>query len=293
MSTQLPAATAFVEDTDPVLSADRTPVSGRRTGSIGFAVALVIVGVVVAMALWPSLLATHGPLDSVPAERLQPPSAAHWFGTDVLGRDTYSRTVHGAVRSLSGAALAVTFGLVVGSLLGLVAGFFGGAVDFVVGRAVEVLLAIPGLLLTMAIVVTLGFGTVNAALAVGLASVASFARLTRTEVMRVRSLDFVEAATASGVRLPGVVLRHVLPNSLNTVLALAALQFGVAILAIATLGFLGFGTPPPTPEWGLLIAEGRDFMGKAWWLTLMPGLVVVAVVLAANRISIEIRRRTQ
>lgn len=277
---------------DVVVTAPPTPAGRRRFESTGLLVAVLIIALVVLTALWPSLFATHGPLDSVPAERLQPPSSAHWFGTDVLGRDTWSRTVHGSVRSLSGAALAVTFGLGVGSLLGLVAGYFGGFVDSVVGRVIDVLLAIPGLLLTMAIVVTFGFGTVNAALAVGLASVASFARLARTEVMRVRRLDFVEAAAGSGVRVPGVIFRHVLPNSVNTVFALAALQFGVAILAIATLGFLGFGTPPPTPEWGLLIAEGRDFMGKAWWLTVMPGLVVVAVVLAANRISIEIRRRT-
>ena len=134
-------------------------------------------------------------------------------------------------------------------------------------------------------IIILGFGTLNAAVAVGVASVASFARLTRSEVVRVRRSDYVEAAFGSGGRFGAVLWRHVLPNSLTSVIAMAALQFGSAILSISTLGFLGYGAPPPTPEWGLLIAEGRNYISTAWWLTTVPGLVVVAVVLAANRIS--------
>jgi peptide/nickel transport system permease protein len=152
-------------------------------------------------------------------------------------------------------------------------------------RLVDTLLAIPGLLLSLSVIVLLGFGSINAAVAVGLVSVAHFARLARSEVLRVRQSDYVEAAFGSGGRFWPVLRRHVLPNSLTSVLGLAALQFGLAILALSTLGFLGYGAPPPTPEWGLLIAEGRDFLARAWWLTAAPGVVVVLVVLSAERIS--------
>ena len=152
-------------------------------------------------------------------------------------------------------------------------------------RVVDVLLAIPGLLLSLSVIILLGFGTVNAAIAVGLGSVAAFARLMRAEVARVRRTEYVEAAYGSGGTFVTVLRRHVLPNSLTPIAALAALQFGTAILAISTLGFLGYGAPPPTPEWGLLIAEGRNYVATAWWLTALPGLVVVAVVHSANRIS--------
>jgi peptide/nickel transport system permease protein len=148
---------------------------------------------------------------------------------------------------------------------------------------------VPGLLLQLSIIIILGFGTTNVAIAVGATSVASFARLSRAEVIRVRRADYVEAAFGSGGRFLNVLWRHVLPNSLGTVLAYAALQFGVAILAIATLGFLGYGAPPPIPEWGLLIAEGRKYMTTSWWLTVFPGLAVILVVLAANRISLALR----
>jgi peptide/nickel transport system permease protein len=143
----------------------------------------------------------------------------------------------------------------------------------------------PSLLLSLSVIILLGFGTTRAAVAVGLVSVAHFARLSRSEVLRVRRSAYMEAAFGSGGRFGAVLWRHVLPNSLTSVLALAALQFGSAILALSTLGFLGYGAPPPTPEWGLLIVEGRDFLARAWWLTASPGVVVVLVVLAAERIG--------
>ena len=229
----------------------------------------------------------------MPADKLLPPSTAHWFGTDTLGRDLFGRVVHGAVHSLSGALIAVTVGLALGTVLGAIAGAVGGVVDDVLMRIVDVLLAIPGLLLSLSVIILLGFGTVNAAIAVGLGSVAAFARLMRAEVARVRRTEYVEAAFGSGATFFAVLRRHVLPNSLTPIVALAALQFGAAILAISTLGFLGYGAPPPTPEWGLLIAEGRNYIGTAWWLTALPGVVVVAVVLSANRISHRIGRDTR
>lgn len=249
----------------------------------------IVLLIALAWAIAPWLFASANPTASV-GPALQPPSAEHWFGTDSTGRDLYTRVVWGASESLVAAVLAVLVGLVFGSLIGITAGAVGGRFDEALMRLVDVLLAIPTLLLSMSIVILLGFGTANAAIAVGVTSIAVFARLSRSQVLSVRASEFVEAAYGSGGTFIGVLWRHVLPNSLTAVLALAALQLGSAILQIATLGFLGYGAPPPTPEWGQLIAESRDFIATAWWLTTLPGLVVVAVVVSTNRLSQAITR---
>lgn len=264
----------------------RVSAFGRlRRIDIGLVLSWLVIAVVVLWALFPTLFTSHNPLQGVPTDKLQAPSIEHLLGTDGLGRDVFARIVHGAVNSLAGAFVAVAVGLVVGTSLGLVAGSTGGLVEEAIMRLADVLLSIPALLLMLSIIIILGFGTVNAAIAVGITSIASFARLSRSEVVRVRRADYVEAAFGSGGTFLAVLWRHVLPNSLTSVLALAALQFGTAILALSTLGFLGYGAPPPTPEWGLLIAEGRNYISTAWWLTTAPGVVVVLVVLSANRIS--------
>jgi peptide/nickel transport system permease protein len=251
--------------------------------------AWLLILLVVLWAAAPGLFTAYSGTDGVAGQQLLSPRAGHFLGTDQLGRDVYARIVHGAVNSLSGAFVAVTVGLLLGTALGLVAGSLDGVGDAVIMRIVDVLLAIPSLLLSLSIIILLGFGTVNAAIAVGITSVASFARLVRSEVVRVRRTDYVEAAFGSGGSFARVLWRHVLPNSLTSVVALAALQFGTAILSVSTLGFLGYGAPPPTPEWGLLIAEGRNYISTAWWLTTFPGAMVVLVVLSANRISQSIR----
>ncbi len=273
------------------------PAASRRLfagiGRLGPATALAY-GVLALALLWaivPGLFSPYDPIVSIPGEQLRPPSAEHFFGTDSLGRDLYSRVVHGAVHSLSGALVATVFGLVVGSALGLVSGSLGGAVDAVIMRFVDVLLSIPGLLLALSIIILLGFGTLNASIAVGASAIAAFARLMRSEVIRVRQSDYVEAAIGSGGALHKVLLWHVLPNSLTSVVAFSALQFGSAILQLSTLSFLGYGAPPPTPEWGLLVSEGRNYVATAWWLTAAPGAVVVIIVLAANQISKSIGGR--
>lgn len=260
----------------------------RPSWTLVAAIAVIVIAVLWAVVPW--LFTSYDPLVGVPAEKLLPPSAQHWFGTDAIGRDLYTRVVYGAIHSLSGALIAVTVGLAVGTAIGVLAGSIGGWLDDVLMRLVDVLLSIPGLLLMLSVIILLGFGTVNAAIAVGVVSVASFARLSRSEVVRVRRTDYVEAAFGSGGSFASVLGRHVLPNSLTAVVGLAALQFGSAILAISTLGFLGYGAPPPIPEWGLLIAEGRNYVATAWWLTTLPGLVVLVVVLSANRISQSIGR---
>ena len=250
----------------------------------GVIVPIVILVIALAWAIMPGLFTSVSPNEQVGAA-LQAPSAEHWFGTDATGRDLYSRVIHGAGESITAALLAVLVGLVFGSLIGVTAGAVGGLVDEALMRVVDVLLAIPTLLLSLSIVILIGFGTNNAAIAVGVTSVAVFARLSRSQVMSVRASEFVEAAYGSGGTFGTVLWRHVLPNSLTPVIALAALQLGSAILQISTLGFLGYGAPPPTPEWGLLIAEGRNYIATAWWLTTLPGLTVVFVVIATNRLS--------
>ncbi|MFI6711523.1 ABC transporter permease subunit [Nonomuraea sp. NPDC050478] len=215
----------------------------------------------------------------------------------VFGRNGIGRLTEQAVNAqdtpvMLAVVVLAAVGLLLGTLLGVLAGSAGGLADDAVMRLVDVLLSVPGLLLALTVIILLGPGTVNVAIAVGVGSVAAFARLTRSEVVRVRRTDYVEAAFGSGGRYPAVLWRHVLPNSLGPVVALAALQFGLAILAISTLGFLGYGAEPPTPEWGLLIAEGRNYLATSWWLTTLPGAVVVAVVLAAGRISRSIGKDT-
>ena len=251
----------------------------------GLWLAYAIIAAAALAAIAPGLFTHSSPSEGIAGAQRLAPQADYWLGTDQLGRDVYTRIIYGASHSLSAALVAVAMGLFIGTAIGVIAGAFAGRVESVLMRLVDVLLAIPSLLLSLTVIILLGFGTVNAAIAVGVASIASFARLARGEVVRIRHSDYVEAAFGSGGTFWTVLWRHILPNSLTAVLAFATLQFGQAILALSTLSFLGYGTPPPIPEWGLLIAEGRNYLSTAWWLTTFPGLVVIAVVLATNRIS--------
>jgi len=236
-------------------------------------------------AIFPGGFSHQDPLAGDALQALQPPSAAHWFGTDHLGRDIYSRSVFGTALTLQATLFSVAIALFVGTLIGVVAGYAGGRIDSLFMRIIDILMAIPNLLLAMAIITVLGFGTLNIAVAVGLSSVATFARLTRGEVLRSRTNLFVEAARASGVGHLAIIQRHILPHALAPVLSLAALELGFALLSVSALSFLGFGAPPPQPEWGLLIAEGRNYIAAAWWYTTLPGMIIVLSVLATNRIA--------
>lgn len=273
----------------------REPVGAQRVsvrdavtwarGRLGLLVAGAVVLLVLAWAVAPSVFAGRDPLRGIPAQKLRGPSAEHWFGTDNLGRDLYTRVVHGAGLSLSATVFAVLLGLVVGSLLGLVAGAAGGVVDTALMRVVDVLLSIPDLMVALAMITVLGLGTRNVSIAVGVSLIARFARVMRGEVLRVRRAPYVEAAFASGVRWHTVLFRHVLRNAYVPVAALAAVDFGVAVLFVATLSFLGYGAVPPTPEWGSLVSDGRGFLATAWWMTTLPGLVIVVLVLSTQRIA--------
>ncbi|MFJ3612014.1 ABC transporter permease [Streptomyces hydrogenans] len=267
-----------------------TPSRARRAlafwlGRPGLLLSAALLAVVLLAALFPALLTSRDPLAGIPGERLLPPGTDHPFGTDQLGRDLYARVVHGSALTLRATGLAVAVGLVAGSLVGLLAGYLGGRADDALMRLADVLLAVPGLLLSLALVTALGFGTVEVAVAVGVTSVAMFARIMRTEVQRVARTPYVEAARAAGVRWYTVLLRHVLPNAAAPVLVYAAVDFGAVVLQVSSLSFLGYGARPPQPEWGALVASGRDYLAPAWWLTTLPGLTIAATVLAANRIA--------
>lgn len=267
---------------------------GRATGLLrrpGLLLATAWTILVVAAAVAPGAIASHGPLQTESQAKLQGPSWAHWFGTDQLGRDLFSRTIHGSALTLRTALLAVAVGLLIGALVGLVAGFVRGWIDDALMRAVDVVLAIPNLLLSLALITVLGFGAFNVGLAVGLAGIAACARIMRSEVLRVRQSVFVEAARTGGASWTRVLVRHVLPNSAGPVVVLATLQFGGAILTVSSLSFLGYGTQPPDPEWGSLVASGRDFLRTAWWLTTLPGVTVAITVLAANRLAHTLDQR--
>ncbi|MBO9524144.1 MAG: ABC transporter permease [Nocardioidaceae bacterium] len=263
----------------------------RRPGVV---LAVLVLLVAATAAFFPGLFTGTDPLATDPRSILLAPGAdGHWLGTDAVGRDLFSRVVYGTRESLQAALLAMTISLVLGSLVGLAAGYLGGLVDTLLMRLVDVMLAFPALLLAMAVIAALGFGSVTVAIAVGVVGVAAMARLMRSEVLRVRTHAYVEAAALSGTRTPAILARHVLPNAAGPALVLAALDFGTAILAVSSLSFLGFGEPPPSPEWGALISAGRDYLATAWWLSAFPGMAIAAVVLSSNHVSRAISERVR
>ncbi|GAA5052467.1 ABC transporter permease [Nocardia callitridis] len=291
MTTVIPPG---VEDrTDDVAAAYPTPTTRPRAAGLRNAYTVLAVLVVVVIAAWtiaPGLFTDQDPFDGVTADNFQSPSLAHLFGTDQFGRDILARVIFGTRSAVLTALLAVGIGLIAGSVVGLFAGFFGRVVDAILGRVIDTLLAIPGFLLAVIVVVSLGFASVNAAIAVGISSVAVFARLIRSETLWVSNRAFIESSRLIGGGKVIVLLRHVLPNVYRSVLALAVLQFGLAIINVSALAFLGYGNPPPSPDWGLLVAEGKDFFYRYPWFVYAPGLVMVASVLALGQLSKSIRR---
>lgn len=268
------------------------PRIGRRLGVDLWDIPPVLVLLAVAaMILFPGVIAPHDPLQENPDLALAGPSWEHPLGTDYIGRDLLSRIVAGTAATIAGSFIAVVIGLVVGTALGLFAAYFGRLTDSLISRVIDTLLSIPTLLLSITIIVALGFGTVNAAVAVGISSIAVFARLARSEVLATRNLPFVEASEHLGAGHLALLFRHVLPNSYSAVLSLAALQFGTAILAIASLSFLGYGAQPPDPEWGLLISEGRNYINATPRLVLFPALAIVLTVMSLSRLAHIVRRK--
>ncbi|NWJ27497.1 ABC transporter permease [Rhizobium sp. RM] len=253
------------------------------------ALSFLIVALVIAWSVLPGLFTSYSPVIGVPADKLLGPSLSHWFGTDHLGRDVYTRVVYGTASSVSSALVAVVIGVVVGGIIGLLSGFFGGWVDVVFARLVDVLLAIPKFLLAVIVVTAIGFETINAAIATGVSAVAIFARVARAEVIKTRQATFVESAFLLGGSRWFILWRHILPNASRSILPLAVLQFGESILVIASLAFLGYGDPPPASDWGLLISIGKDYL-KWPWLVYAPAFITILTVLSVNRISRWLRK---
>ncbi|MFF7683267.1 ABC transporter permease [Microbacterium sp. NPDC007973] len=271
--------------------------SGRATSRAGRTAALGAAGVVLAAialaAVAPTLLATHDPLLTDVRSALQPPSAAHWFGTDQSGRDVYSRVVHGAGRSVGIGLLATTLALAVGVVAGSLSAVAPRFVDAAVMRVVDVLLAFPEFLVALLVVAVLGPGAVNVAIAVTIAAVPVYVRLARAQTRSLAAAEHVEAARLIGVPAPVVHVRHVLPGVLGAVSVLATIGIGTSILAAAGLSFLGLGPTEPTPEWGLMLSAGRNLLLQAPWVALFPGVAITATVVSVSVIGRILRARVE
>jgi peptide/nickel transport system permease protein len=254
-----------------------------------FLLGLVVFGAVVTGALFAPWIAPYEPSAINFADKLVPPSMHHLFGTDALGRDIFSRVVHGARTSLYIGCTVLAIALLIGVPIGLVSGYYGGKVDHLIMRVSDVFLAFPPLLLPIAITAAIGAGLFNAMLAIAVSWFPWYARIVRGQVMRVRGELYVQAARAMGVRHSLIMLRHALPNSYTPVIVQASLDFGYTILAAASLSFIGIGAKPPTVEWGLMVALSRSKFLDFWWTAAFPGLAIFVTVLAVNLIGDGVR----
>jgi len=249
----------------------------------------IILLVIITMAIFAPYVATHDPAKQNIRNQLKPPSREHIFGTDQFGRDIFSRVVYGARLSLRVGFLSISFALVVGGLLGLVSGYFGGWMDMIIMRLIDILLALPGFLLALAIVAALGPGLENVVMAIGVSYVPSFARMMRSSVLATRELDYVGAAQALGASDSRIIFLHILPNSISPIIVLTTLSMAGAILSAAGLSFLGLGAQPPTPEWGSMIATARPFIRVSHWSVTIPGLAIFITVMCLNLVGDGLR----
>lgn len=222
-------------------------------------------------------------------EKLDPPSWAHLFGTDQVGRDIFTRVIVGARVSLMAGLVVILLALTVGTLLGSVAGFFGGRVSEAIMRVTDIFLTIPDLILAMAFAAALGPGLFNVMVAVSLVWWPGYCRLARANVVALRDSQFAEAAQSIGASRARVLFTHILPNAFPTILVKASMDIGFAVLTTAALGFIGLGTQPPTPDWGVMIADGRKYLREAWWFSTFPGIAILLTVLAFNLLGDGLR----
>lgn len=251
---------------------------------------VIVVGLLALVAVvGPLTIATSPTAQDIEAV-LDPPSAKHLFGTDELGRDVFTRVVYGGRVSLQVGLVAVSIALVVGTALGLISGYWGGSwIDNVIMRAIDALLAFPSLVLAIAITAVLGPNLQNAMLAIGIVNIPSFARLVRGQVLSIRPKEFIEAARTLGASSARVIVFHVLPNTLGPIVVLASLRLAFAVLAEASLSFLGLGAQPPTPTWGSMLNAGRNFLEREPWVSFFPGVAIFLTVLGFSVIGDGIR----
>lgn len=249
---------------------------------------LSIIALLILLALLAPLIAPYDPI-KISRDVMKPPSRTHLMGTDNLGRDVFSRVAFGARISLQMGFIAVAIAASTGTLIGVIAGTYGGIIDGFFMRLIDALMALPGILLALTVAATLGPGLYNAMIAVGVAWIPSFARIVRSSVLQIKETTYVEAARASGANELRLITRHILPNTLAAILVLASLGVATAILVGAALSFLGVGASPPTPEWGIMLSDGRPYMRSAWWIMAFPGLAITVTVLGANLVGDGLR----
>lgn len=271
------------------LLATRRAAAQRMPPAIGVVVASVLLGMLLLAALAPTLFTRLDPLDAAIGQALQPPDAEHWFGTDKSGRDVFARVVHGARYSLSVGFGASAIALVCGLVIGLASGLSHRVVDTVVGRVIVVAMAFPEFLVALLVIAIIGPGEQSLVVAIALAAIPAYARVARSQTLVVARSGYVTAATALGVPRWRSVVRHVVPNTLGPLLVMAAIGVGTAIVSAAGLSFLGLGPAAPTPEWGVILSEGRNLLDRAPWVAFFPGLVITVTVICTSVVGRALR----
>ena len=270
----------------------RVPQSFRRAAPAGVIVASVVIGLVLVAAFIPWALTGQSPLQTDVGAALQGPSALHPFGTDQSGRDVFARVVHGARYSLLVGLGATAMALVSGIVIGVASGLAPRAIDGVLSRAIEILMAFPEFLIALVVIAVVGTGRSSIIVAVALAAVPAYARVARVQTLVVGRSSYVRSARALGVPPLVAIVRHVIPNTLGPLLVMATIGVGTAIVSAAGLSFLGLGPKPPTPEWGVILSEGRNFLATAWWIAVFPGLAITATVIATSTLGRYLQARS-
>jgi peptide/nickel transport system permease protein len=252
-------------------------------------VGFVILIILFLIAIFANVIAPYGYAEQNLKATFQFPSANHIFGTDEFGRDIFSRVIFGSRISLQVGFIAVSIAVIIGGLLGAIAGYYGGKIDNVIMRSMDVLLAIPQILLAISIVAALGPGLSNLMIAVGISSIPGYARIVRASVLSVKDQEFVEAARAVGSSNARIILKHIIPNVMAPIIVQATLGVALAILTAAGLSFIGLGIQPPTPEWGSMLSSGRGYIRDYWYMTMFPGLAIVITIFALNVVGDGLR----
>lgn len=251
---------------------------------------LFILIVLILLAIFADFIGDYSLVTKMnPKDTLQPPSSQYWFGTDGMGRDIFLRIVHGTRTSLFVGLISVGIALTVGGSLGAIAGYYGGSLDYVIMRALDVLLAVPSILLAITIVSALGSSLINLMIAVGISNIPGFARVVRANVLSIKDQEFIEAAKAIGARDYQIILQHVLPNCMAPIIVYSTLNIAGAIMATAGLSFIGLGVKPPKPEWGSMLSEGRAYMRDHLHVVLFPGLAIMLTILSLNLLGDGLR----
>lgn len=259
--------------------------------SVSFCIAAFFLAVIITMAFFPGLFTRYDPIAQDMTALLQSPSAHHFFGTDNLGRDVFARVVHGARVDLLIGIFAMLVPAVIGTLIGLLAGYYGGKIDGLVMRILDLFTAFPLMVMVIAIVAILGSGIKNLFIAIWLIGWREYAKLVRSEVLSVKNSEYVAAAKTLGCSDGRILFRHVLPNVINSAFAYAISDIMLCMLMGASLSFLGLGVPTPTPEWGAIISEGKNFLTTAWWMTVFPGIILAITGISISIVGEEISKR--